>query len=146
MKGLGYFHEMPWRNYKHIATLPGESPELLKRAMHEIRKMPIITRPDLESTRQEAEDCLQSLIWTLQHNSADPDQGYLLNRGQVLLYQTAWRSLETLRKELAETLGEVLEPFIGVISDPNLQSSDLKPHKNGRDTRENPAANEAQIC
>lgn len=139
--GLGRFMPLPWHEYDEITALPPNGPEILEQALQEVQALPPWERPDLESARQEAAACLESLRWTLDHIRRNPEKSYPLTWAQAHLYQESWRRLEKIRKELAETLGEALAPFIGVISDPALQSSDLKKEK-GLPCPLNPAAAE----
>ena len=129
MEGLGRFMPLPWHEYNEISALPPNGPEILQQAMQQVQALPPWERPDLETARKQADACMECLHRTLSPDLPDPEKGYPLTWAQALLYQEAWRHLEKIRKELAENLGEALAPFIGVISDPNLQSSDLKKEK-----------------
>ena len=119
-EGLGRFMDLPWHNYKRITALPGNAPEILEQAYQETKALGELDCPNLDESRRQSLDSLKTLRWTLEHVQPDPETGYPLNMAQVLLYCQAWKGLEKIRKEFAENLLEVMEPFIGVVDSSKL--------------------------
>ena len=127
--GLGRFMPLPWHEYDEITDLPPNGPEILEQAYKETAALPKLADPEQRQNQQESLDCLLTLRWTLEYSPYHPQAGYPLNTAQALLYRQAWENLEALRSAFAITMYDSLQPYIGVISDPELQSADLKPHK-----------------
>ena len=126
---LGQFIEHPWHDYDRITALPPNGLEILEQTLRETKALGDFARPDLAASRQQSIDSLKTLCWSLDRAQPDPEIGYPLNTAQVCLYGQAWQGLEAIRRELAVTMLDVMKPFIGVISDERLQSTDLKPGK-----------------
>ena len=126
MDGLGRFMPLPWHEYDEISALPPNGLEILEQAHRETTALPELADPEQSKSQQESLDCLRALYWTLERSKPDAQGSYPLDHAQTLLYRHAWESLEALRSTRAVSMFDSLQPYIGVISDGELQSADLE--------------------
>ena len=123
---LGQFIDLPWHYYDEIAALPAHGPEILEKTLRELRDLnPAVDRPDLAENLRQSAVSLQSLRHSLQGTRPDQTGQYPLNPEQIELYCQAWQNLEKVRRSLAVTMFDDLEPFIGIIDTDEIQPGGL---------------------
>ena len=114
---LGQFIEHPWYDYGELTVLPAHGPEILEQTLRELYALPPSPgRPDLNASRQQSAASLKTLSQSLAAAGPNPETlEYPLTPEQTALYCQAWKSLEKIRRELAVTMFDDLEPYLGVI-------------------------------
>lgn len=123
---LGQFIPLPWHYYDEITALPANGPEILEQTLRELRALnPAVDRPDLAENLRQSAISLQSLRESLHNTRLEQTGQYSLNPEQVELYCQAWQNLEKVRRDLAVTMFDDLEPFIGVIDTDEIQPGGL---------------------
>ena len=123
---LGQFITLPWHYYDEITALPANGPEILEQTLRELQSMnPAVDRPDLAENLRQSAVSLQSLRESLHNTRLEQTGQYPLNPEQVELYCQAWQNLEKVRRALAITMFDDLEPFIGVIDTDEIQPGGL---------------------